>query len=990
MDDTLDSNQLSTLQSVSLDTPGPSTLGEESNGDLDRTVDSSAISDMDESVASDSEAAESSNMEVEPSPFRALVAAARSEDKENQPSTSGMVMMQAAQPVPQTRKSTRLANLQEEISSSRQRLQYESRPYNSQELWCEECQTAYEGQCLAHRLAHVPDKVVLSRAWASLPGMLQIFRLAHPPGNNDTAVFAKRQIAKMSQFGPFIGDLVDTLDEVSNKNFVLMFEKPDKTVGYFDTRDENKCNWMMFVRPAANFAEQNLVAYQHGQGIYFTVTKTIEPRQELKVWYAAHYAERLGLKAHEPTDADWALLDEQASRFECNQCNSRFRTSMALQRHLLDHEKEDMPVDAGKGTSEEEGTSDQEDGKKRKKRVRLKGKGALLKGKNRQGNDSSGYQWKKKSTSIYLNKTLKKYQKRPGMRQTIKSLYKRKGQGAGGGQEWVCTHCNLTFDNSNLLNLHTLTHAAEDVGLDEIRKLTYDPGQVNGMDTNGGDGGDGAPSGGVAVEGDNLVSLETYLACPMCRAQFEDKRALIEHAAEHARQPTAPRLSNRPFKCQTCWKAFSAKEKLQRHLLCHGDDESKPLECEVCLKRFMNNSALACHLKTHSEKKYYECPLCHEGYDHINLLKQHVTKHADSYGNYTCPYCEKSFDDFNFIRKHMRSFHSEKEYPCPDCNRVFPRPDKLKLHMLRHTSHREFMCETCGRQFKRKDKLKEHIKRMHSAERETRLMTRPERQASSKKFIPKVSPTDYHRFIYKCHTCLLGFKRRGMLVNHLAKRHPDVKPESVPELNLPILKTQRDYYCQHCDKVYKSSSKRKAHIIKNHPGAELPPSSRKKPGVVEAPPGVPNMTYSQTVGSITTMPQNCEFCHKQYASKAKLMQHQRKCHPEMVPAIPERRKSQSKEGEFIADLTVVQTEDGTSVAVERYDDVVVAAPSGMAENLQAADLLTQAMSELTQSLELGRPRMDPAGMSDFVKIEIDVAEEPMHGPGTTAPALPAV
>jgi hypothetical protein len=34
----------------------------------------------------------------------------------------------------------------------------------------------------------------------------------------------------------------------------------------------------------------------------------------------------------------------------------------------------------------------------------------------------------------------------------------------------------------------------------------------------------------------------------------------------------------------------------------------------------------------------------------------------------------------------------------------------------------------------------------------------------------------------------LGFKRRGMLVNHLAKRHPDIPPDSVPELNLPILK----------------------------------------------------------------------------------------------------------------------------------------------------------------------------------------------------------
>ncbi len=40
-----------------------------------------------------------------------------------------------------------------------------------------------------------------------------------------------------------------------------------------------------------------------------------------------------------------------------------------------------------------------------------------------------------------------------------------------------------------------------------------------------------------------------------------------------------------------------------------------------------------------------------------------------------------------------------------------------------------------------------------------------------------------------------------MLVNHLAKRHPDIRPEDVPELNLPILRTQKDYYCQYCDKV---------------------------------------------------------------------------------------------------------------------------------------------------------------------------------------------
>ena len=73
----------------------------------------------------------------------------------------------------------------------------------------------------------------------------------------------------------------------------------------------------------------------------------------------------------------------------------------------------------------------------------------------------------------------------------------------------------------------------------------------------------------------------------------------------------------------------------------------------------------------------------------------------------------------------------------------------------------------------------------------------------------KVPPTDYHRFIYKCHECLLGFKRRGMLVNHLAKRHPAISPETVPELNLPILKSTKDYYCQYCSKVRCSRGGRK-------------------------------------------------------------------------------------------------------------------------------------------------------------------------------------
>lgn len=160
-----------------------------------------------------------------------------------------------------------------------------------------------------------------------------------------------------------------------------------------------------------------------------------------------------------------------------------------------------------------------------------------------------------------------------------------------------------------------------------------------------------------------------------------------------------------------------------------------------------------------------------------------------------------------------------------------------------------------------------------------------------------------------------------MLVNHLAKRHPDIRPDSVPELNLPILQTTRDYYCQYCDKVYKSSSKRKAHILKNHPGAALPMSNRKT-GSLQEVSGLPNPTFSQTVGSITTSPQSCKWCHKQYASKAKLLQHQRKKHPEQVASEPGSRKELKRTEEKNKNDAVVENNVGTEFDKVGVENIV--------------------------------------------------------------------
>nr|CAI5866383.1 unnamed protein product [Callosobruchus analis] len=377
--------------------------------------------------------------------------------------------------------------------------------------------------------------------------------------------------------------------------------------------------------------------------------------------------------------------------------------------------------------------------------------------------------------------------------------------------------------------------------------------------------------------------------CPGCQKKCPTQRQLVAHVAQHA-LPKLPQ-SNR-VKCPICYKIFAVRERLQKHMLVHGSEDAKPLQCKTCNKRFLNNSALACHVKTHfAGKKIFECPICKESFDHVLKLKMHVPKHCQN-NSFTCPHCMKVFKKYSIIRKHIRAFHCDRTHDCPHCTKNFPTIDKLRMHLLRHSDHREFLCADCGKQFKRKDKLKEHCKRTHNEERENAAppdSTVPETQSGAKKskrFSAKLDLTDFHRFIYKCHACLVGFKRRGMLVNHLAKRHPDIRPDSVPELNLPILQTTRDYYCQYCDKVYKSNSKRKAHILKNHPGAALPMSNRKQgqtPQEVSS--SLPNPTFSQTVGSITTRPQNCKWCHKQYASKAKLLQHQRKKHAEHMASV---------------------------------------------------------------------------------------------------------
>ena len=62
---------------------------------------------------------------------------------------------------------------------------------------------------------------------------------------------------------------------------------------FIDGHDVRHSNWMRFVNPARSLAEQNLVACQNGQDIYFYTMKPVQPQQELLVWYSQEFSQRL-------------------------------------------------------------------------------------------------------------------------------------------------------------------------------------------------------------------------------------------------------------------------------------------------------------------------------------------------------------------------------------------------------------------------------------------------------------------------------------------------------------------------------------------------------------------------------------------------------------------------------------------------------------------------------------------------------------------------
>lgn len=111
----------------------------------------------------------------------------------------------------------------------------------------------------------IPDSIIPRRAKLSLPCELAIEIMA----SGSHSVCAKELIKRGTRFGPLEAKKLFSLDPGIIFPVKIFTQSDYFSEYYLDTNNDHECNWMMYVEPAANVDEQNLMCFQVYEFIYY-------------------------------------------------------------------------------------------------------------------------------------------------------------------------------------------------------------------------------------------------------------------------------------------------------------------------------------------------------------------------------------------------------------------------------------------------------------------------------------------------------------------------------------------------------------------------------------------------------------------------------------------------------------------------------------------------------------------------------------------------
>ena len=310
----------------------------------------------------------------------------------------------------------------------------------------------------------------------------------------------------------------------------------------------------------------------------------------------------------------------------------------------------------------------------------------------------------------------------------------------------------------------------------------------------------------VDVKQENTVKGEE-LQTPRIIKRKKEKKQMKTKTSEYLRKTGKTEL-----KCEYCEKTFDCIYYLNRHIVCHTQEEK--FQCDQCEKKFRHRASLLKHQKCMHNGIVYTCHICGKVYNHSHGLTEHINvKHLNmdhKYGgirrkyselekNEMCDDCGMSFVSKSDLKRHQITRHTKdfpfkcencgmgflnckksnyeihvakcgKLYTCDECGKVFNKKSNFQVHMKRHSQIKDFSCMICGKAFYAKRALVDHTEKNHpecmSQFEVEQCDICPETfTTKAKMWLHKIDCHGFD-FPYRCTKCNEGFVRMDLKKGH--------------------------------------------------------------------------------------------------------------------------------------------------------------------------------------------------------------------------------